>query len=233
MISNITRPQFTVSLMCLDLMRPAEQLAILNSRADGYHIDILDGHFAKNLALSPDFAKACRAYTQLPIEAHLMTNHPNDWIHELASAGVNTISVHAETIGHDAFRTCGAIKDAGCKVGVVLSPSTSFEVAKYYLHHADLLTLMTVDAGYAGQPFVPEMVEKVAEAAALREHKGYSYTIQVDGSCNERTFGLLHQAGADSYVLGSTGLFGLAEDVEQAWDLMLASFEKAVGRRHP
>ena len=223
------RPEFSVSLMCMDLLKGGEQLSVLNKRADQYHIDIMDGHFARNIAMSPDFVRACRDYGSLPMDVHLMTVEPNDWIEVLAEAGAATISAHVETINRDAFRVMRKIHSLGCRTGVALNPATALSETRHYLDEVDLLTIMTVDVGYAGQPFIEQMLPKIAEAADLKSREGLEFKLQIDGSCNRDTFARLHDAGAEVFILGSSGLFNLDPDLDVAWDKMEASFAEVTG----
>lgn len=224
-------PIFNASLMCMDLLHMQEQFNILNHSMDMYHIDIMDGHFAKNITLSPGFVKTCSKAAAKPMECHLMVEYPGDYIEELAKAGASIISCHAETINHDAFRLIDRIESLGCKFGVVLNPATPFLYAKHYLNHARLLTIMTVDVGYSGSKFVPEALDKIREAAAYREEHRLDYIIQVDGACNADNFKAMDLAGAESYVLGNTGLFAMAPDLEDAVKIMIRNFEKTTNRK--
>ena len=198
---------FSPSLMCMDLLSMKEQVEILNERADFYHVDIMDGHFVKNITLSPFFVSNLKRISKLPIDVHLMTEYPDDYIEELAKSGADYICPHAETINKDAFRIINKIKGFGCKAGIVLNPATPIEWIKYYIHLLDKITVMTVDPGFAGQPFIPEMLDKIKELKELKEKNGYNYLIEVDGSCNERTFDILTEAGAEVLIVGSSGLF--------------------------
>ena len=216
---------FSPSLMCMDLLNMKEQVEILNERADFYHVDIMDGHFVKNITLSPFFVSTLKRVSKLPIDVHLMTEYPDDYIEELAKAGADYICPHAETINKDAFRIINKIKGFGCKAGIVLNPATPIEWIKYYIHLLDKITVMTVDPGFAGQPFIPEMLDKIKELKELKEKNGYSYLIEVDGSCNERTFDILTEAGAEVLIVGSSGLFNLDSDLPKAWDKMMEIYE--------
>jgi len=211
----------------MDLLNIKEQIEILNDRADFYHVDIMDGHFVKNITLSPDFVKAISPVCKAPLDCHLMVTDPDNYIESLAAAGAAYICPHAETINSDAFRIINKIKSVGCKVGVVLNPATPLSYIKHYIHLLDKITIMTVDPGFAGQPFIREMLDKIREAKALKEEKGYKYLIEVDGSCNERTFKELYEAGTEVFIVGSSGLFNLDEDLTVAWDKMIANMEKA------
>jgi D-allulose-6-phosphate 3-epimerase len=223
------KPEFSVSLMCLDYLRIREQVEILNTRADYFHIDIMDGHFCKNITLSPDFMRAVKKIARRPLDVHLMTEYPNDFIDIVREAGAEWISPHAETINADAFRTVNKIKSLGAKAGVVLNPATPLEYIKHYAGKLDLITIMTVDVGYAGQPFIEEMLDKIRLCAQWKKDHGYRYKISVDGSCNGKTFARLHEAGAEIYVAGSSGLFSLDPDLNRAYDRMVKDFEDAAG----
>ena len=216
---------FSPSLMCMDLLSMKEQVEILNERADFYHVDIMDGHFVKNITLSPFFVSTLKRISKLPIDVHLMTEYPDDYIEELAKSGADYICPHAETINKDAFRIINKIKGFGCKAGIVLNPATPIEWIKYYIHLLDKITVMTVDPGFAGQPFIPEMLDKIKELKELKEKNGYNYLIEVDGSCNERTFDILTEAGAEVLIVGSSGLFNLDSDLPKAWDKMMEIYE--------
>jgi D-allulose-6-phosphate 3-epimerase len=213
--------------MCLDYLNIREQIEILNEKADYYHIDIMDGHFCKNITLSPDFMKAVKKIARLPLDVHLMTEYPNDFIDLVRNAGAEWISPHAETINTDAFRTINRIKSLGAKAGVVLNPATPLEYIRHYAGKLDLLTIMTVDVGYAGQPFIEEMLDKIRLAKQWKEQYGYGYRISVDGSCNAKTFKRLNDAGAEIYVVGSSGLFSVDPDLSAAYDKMLLNFRNA------
>lgn len=219
---------FSPSLMCMDLLDIKNQAEVLNSRCDCYHIDIMDGHYVKNITLSPCFTQAFSKVAAKPLDCHLMVTNPEDYVLPLKEAGAGTICFHAETVSAQAFRIINAIKAAGCKVGAVFNPATPLSAAQYYLHLLDKITVMTVDPGYAGQPFIEEMLQKIEQAKALKEKHGYKYIIEVDGSCNERTFARLHKAGAECYVVGTSGLFSLDDDLAKAWDKMQAAFNACV-----
>lgn len=220
--------KFSPSLMCMDLSKFKEQVEALNERAHFYHVDIMDGHFVKNITLSPFFIQELKKISKLPIDAHLMVEKPADFIDMTIDAGADYISLHAETINGEAFRHINTIKNRGRKFGVVLNPETPLDAIRHYIHHVDKLTIMTVDPGFAGQPYISEMIQKIKEANALKEKHGYKYLITIDGSCNKNTFKQLVEAGAEVLIVGSSGLFNLDEDVEKAWDLMMETFNKEV-----
>lgn len=221
------KAKFSPSLMCMDLLDIKNQIETLNTRADLYHIDIMDGHYVKNITLSPDFVKAISSITDVPLDCHLMVTNPDQYIESLANAGATYICPHAETINAEAFRMIHKIKSYGCKAGVVLNPATPLSYIQPYIHLLDKITIMSVDPGFAGQPFIKEMLEKVKEAKLLKEQNNYSYLIEMDGSCNEHTFTQLKEAGVEVFIVGNSGLFDLHEELPQAWNQMIHTFEAA------
>jgi len=232
------KPIFNPSLMCMDFLDIKNQLTILNSRADMYHIDIMDGHFVPNVTLSPDLAKAIAPASDLPMDFHLMVTDPVQYlepcrqaVQPLTQRGIiSYFSPHAEVISGKSFRILDQIRDAGFKTGVVLNPETPLVMVEAYLHKLDLITFMSVDPGFAGQPFIPEVLEQVKRAKQLKKTQPdrYHYIIQIDGSCNAKTFRTLADAGVESFIVGSSGLFHNDPDLAKAFDIMKNNFKKAV-----
>lgn len=221
------------SLMCMDLLKFKEQIEFIDSHADYFHIDIMDGHFVPNLTLSPFFVSQVKKLATKPLDCHLMVTRPQDYIAQLARAGADFITLHPETINGQAFRLIDEIRRHDMKVGLILNPETPVEAMKYYIHKADKITVMTVDPGFAGQPFIPEMLDKVAELKAWREREGLEYEIEVDGSCNQVTYEKLMAAGADVFIVGTSGLFNHAENIDEAWRIMTAQILAAKSEVQP
>ncbi|MCX9019043.1 D-allulose 6-phosphate 3-epimerase [Citrobacter portucalensis] len=220
--------KFSPSLMCMDLTRFREQITAMNGRADFYHVDIMDGSYVKNITLSPFFIENLKKITDVPIDVHLMVNHPEDIIPMCIDAGADIISFHPETANNKIFRLLNQIKDAGRRCGVVLNPATPADAIKEYAHLLDKVTVMSVDPGYAGQKFIPETLTKIKELIAMRENKGYHYLTEIDGSCNEKTFNVISRSGVDVFIVGTSGLFSLADNVSDAWDKMLDIYQREV-----
>lgn len=216
---------FAPSLMCMNLGKMKEQFQIMDQYIDLYHVDIMDGHFCKNMALTPGILKNFRENTDAELDVHLMTTNPSDWIEMCAEAGATYISPHAETINTDAFRTMQMIQKLGCKCGVVLNPATPLSYVESYLEYIDMLTIMTVDIGFAGQKFIDQMYEKIRLAKKLRDEKGYHYKIQIDGHCNKENYRQLVEAGADVLIVGNAGLFGLDKDLDAACHKMMTEYD--------
>ncbi|WP_179032288.1 D-allulose 6-phosphate 3-epimerase [Paenibacillus kribbensis] len=219
---------FSPSLMCMNLMDIENQLKVLNQRADMVHIDIMDGHYVKNITLSPYFMEQIRESLTIPMDVHLMVEKPSEFIKMIIDAGATYISPHAEVINSEAFRMIDTIKSAGCKAGIALNPATPLSHIQHYIHHLDKITFMSVDPGFAGQKFIPEVLGKIREAKALKEKHGYNYLIEIDGSCNEKTFKILEEAGVEVFIVGTSGLFNLDSDLNKAWDQMMEHFNSQV-----
>lgn len=216
------------SLMCMDLMNIGTQLAFFNQHADLLHVDVMDGHYVKNITLSAFFIEQIRPHTTLPIDVHLMVETPTDFIEQMAKAGADYICPHAETINTNAFRVINQIHQLGKKVGIALNPATPIESISAYIHLLDKITVMTVDPGYAGQPFIPEMLDKIKQLAELKTQHNYKFLLEVDGSCNINTYASLFNAGAEILIMGSSGLFKKDLTLEQAWQKMTTDIQQAI-----
>ena len=173
--------------------------------ADWLHLDIMDGHFVDNISFGPAVVATIRKLTQLPLDVHLMIEHPDHYLPRFLEAGANTITVHVEPEAkHNVAQTLTAIRAAGCGAGVSLNPATPFEAVEPYLGELDLLLVMTVHPGFGGQPFRPEMMEKVKRAKEWREANGGRLHIEVDGGINAGTAKLSIENGANVLVAGTS-----------------------------
>ena len=173
--------------------------------ADLLHIDVMDGHFVPNLTMGPAVVASIRPLTKVPFDAHLMVTHPQHFVTAFAEAGVDDLTVHVES-DHDVRTTIRAIRDAGVKPGLVLNPATPFEKAVPLLTEVDLLLVMSVRPGFAGQAFRPDIVPKIRQARAYLDKEGLRAELQVDGGIKVDTAPFVAAAGADILVSGS-GIF--------------------------
>lgn len=216
--------QFSPSLMTMDLDKFKEQITFLNNHVDSYHIDIMDGHFVPNITLSPWFIEQVKKISNVPISTHLMVTNPTQWIDQLIEIGSEYICVHAEVMNGVAYRLINKVHGAGLKFGVVLNPETKIDAITPYIDSVDKITIMTVDPGFAGEKFIDSTLDKIRHLRDLRYTNNFNYLIEMDGSSNKDTFYKIQKADPDIYILGRSGLFGLDEDIEKAWDTMLQDF---------
>ncbi|RJX75303.1 ribulose-phosphate 3-epimerase [Vibrio sinensis] len=214
------KPLIAPSLMCMDLTRLEEQIRFFDDKVGYYHVDIMDGHFVRNLTLSPFFVEQVKKIATAPMDCHLMVTNPEQYVGPLAKAGAAMISFHAETANGQAFRLIDNIRQHGMQVGLVLNPETRLDEVALYLNRMDKVTIMTVDPGFAGQPFIPEMLEKVKQFKQFREEHNLKFQIEIDGSCNKKTYKFLLDAGADVLIVGTSGLFNNDSDINKAWAIM-------------
>ncbi|OJG44492.1 ribulose-phosphate 3-epimerase [Enterococcus gilvus] len=212
----------------MNISKFAEQINCLNQTVDYYHIDIMDGHYVSNMTLSPWFIEQLNNHTTIPMDAHLMVTNPIDYVEPLLDIGVEVISIHAEFLNGHAFRLSETIKKRGKKLGVVLNPETPLNLIFDYIHLIDIVTVMTVDPGFAGQTFISESLEKVKKLTVCRKENNLGFDIQIDGSCNEKTYQTMIEAGADILIVGTSGLFNLNESIEKSVEIMQGHLDAAV-----
>lgn len=158
-----------------------------------------------------------------------MVTSPGDYIDELADCGADYITVHAETVQTEAFRVLGRIKAAGARPGAAICPATPLEAILPYLELLDLVVVMTVDIGYAGQKFIPQMMGKIRELDRIRREQNMDFLIETDGAIGKERYRQLHAAGVNAYVMGTSGLFQPGMDIESAAANMVREFAKATG----
>lgn len=173
--------------------------------ADMFHIDVMDGHFVPNLTLGPAIVKSLRPLTKVPFDAHLMVTHPQDFVIAFADAGVDDLTVHVES-DHDVRSTLKAIRDVHVRPGLVLNPATPFAKVVPHLADIDLLLIMTVQPGFAGQTFRADVLPKIREARAHIDRERIPLELEVDGGIKLDTAPIVAEAGADILVSGS-GIF--------------------------
>ncbi len=214
---------FSTSMMCVNMFELNEQFKTIEKYTDMYHIDIMDGHFVPNIALSFDFIKQLRVKTEKPLDVHLMIDNPHAYINRLLEYEVDYITLHPNTIEGNVFQLINKIKSHNTKFGIVLSPSNGIEIIKYYEKYIDKLTIMTVEPGFAGQTVIKEMIDKIKEIHQYREKNNLNFLIEVDGSNNDTTFKMYYESGADIFVLGSY-LFK-SHDLEKKYQEIFNYFE--------
>ncbi len=171
--------------------------------ADWIHFDVMDGNFVPNITFGPDMCKALRPLSDLPIDVHLMVEHPSDWIEPFKKAGADILTIHVESSERHLHRALQAIHAAGMKAGVVLNPATPIGSCVHLLPECDLVLLMSVNPGFGGQAFIPETLRKIRTLKSEIAERGLSTLIEIDGGVNPYTAKLCIEAGADVLVAGS------------------------------
>lgn len=197
-------------LALLDDVRKLERGGV-----DMLHIDIMDGVFVPNFALGTNLMRKLRPQTRLLFDVHLMVANPEPHIPLFANLGADIITFHVETTAR-LHQLVLLAKNLGKKVGVALSPATPHHGLSYLLPYLDMVLIMTVDPGFVGQKFIPEVVPKVKAVREMIDAMGLQIDIQVDGGIGEKTVPLLKQAGANVFVAGTSSVFSGKEDVEKA-----------------
>ena len=194
------------SILAADFSRLAEEVRYVEEAgADRIHCDVMDGHFVDNISFGPAVVEVVRKHTKLPLETHLMIEHADHYVPRFVEAGANWITVHVESEAkHDVRKTLRQIRGAGCRAGLTLNPATPFESIEPFLDQIDLLLIMTVHPGFGGQPFRPEMMDKVKRAATWNKESRANLDIEVDGGINPETARLSIENGANVLVAGTS-----------------------------
>lgn len=208
--------KISASLDCANYLTLLEDIRKLErGGVDMLHIDIMDGIFVPNFAIGTNLLRKLRPMTRLPFDVHLMVVNPEPHLSLFAQLGADCITFHAEgnaRLHHLAL----AVRRLGKKVGIALNPATDPEFLSYLLPYVDLVLCMTVDPGFVGQKFVPEVVAKVRRVREIARELGVDVDIAVDGGISEETVPLLKEAGANVFVAGTSSIFSGKEDLEVA-----------------
>jgi ribulose-phosphate 3-epimerase len=195
------------SILSADFSRLGEEVkAVEKAGADIIHFDVMDGHFVPNITVGPLVLEAVRKITQLPIDAHLMIDHPDLYVEDFIKAGANYISVHVEASRH-LHRSIQNIRNLGAKAGIALNPHTPVLSMGYILDEVDFVLVMTVNPGFGGQTFIPSAFKKVQELDQLRREHGLKFQIEIDGGIKVDNIAEVSKAGVDIFVAGSA-IFG-------------------------
>jgi len=190
------------SILDVDFTYLERELKTLESGgADLIHLDIMDGNFVPNISFGPRIVESIKSKTSLPLEVHLMVERPENHIKSFIDAGGDIIIVHYETSKH-LDRLIQTINEADVKSGIALNPATPLNVIEYLINKIDFLLLMTVNPGFGGQKFIPEMFGKIEKARKIIDNQKKSISLEVDGGINFNNISKVIEAGAEIIVVG-------------------------------
>jgi ribulose-phosphate 3-epimerase len=216
------------SLLSADPLKFGEEIRDIESAgADWHHVDVMDGHFVPNLTFGLPLIEALRESANLPLDVHIMISNPEKVALDYVKAGADYLTFHIEVVKHS-HRLAEAIRQGGAKVGVALNPGTALEFVEPLLNFVDMVLIMSVNPGFGGQSFIPQMVDKVAALHQMLQTKNLEDTvlIQVDGGINPETGTKMVRAGASVLVAGSY-IYG-SKNREQAIAKLRQQTERAL-----
>jgi ribulose-phosphate 3-epimerase len=212
------------SILSADFARLGEQIdEVARAGADYIHIDVMDGHFVPNITIGAPVVASIRRVTNLPLDVHLMIEHPERYISDFARAGADIITVHVEASPH-LHGTIQAIKELGVKAGVSLNPATPLSTIEEFIALVDLVLIMSVNPGFGGQSFIPEAIPKIADMRRVLEDRGSSAELEVDGGITADNVPDMVKAGADVLVAGNS-VFRAPEGIGRAMQILREAAE--------
>ena len=212
------------SLLACDFARIGQEIdRVVAGGADLVHVDVMDGHFVTNLSIGPPVVESIRKYTDLPLDVHIMVTDPAYYIERFADAGADSITFHVEATD-EPLKLLDRLGELGLGAGVSIRPVTGADALVGVAGAADLVLVMTVEPGYGGQAFMPDMLNKIRTVRGMLRS---DQRIEVDGGIDMTTIGSCAEAGADVFVAG-TGIFG-ADDVSAAISGLCRSAEAGAG----
>ena len=215
--------QISPSILSADFSQLGNEIKRLeDGGADMIHVDVMDGHFVPNLTMGPPIIKALRRFTKLPFDVHLMISPVNRYIQDYADAGADIITIHPEAT-KDLKRSIQHIRSLNKKVGVSLNPETKIDLITNLLNEIDLVLVMSVNPGFGGQKFMPEVLEKIKQLKKIKDQKKLEFDIEIDGGINFDNNKLAIEAGANILVSGTTVFKNNNGNIKKNIDLLKSS----------
>tara|TARA_Y100001935_G_scaffold7319_1_gene5511 strand:+ start:12 stop:671 length:660 start_codon:yes stop_codon:yes gene_type:complete len=196
--------QISPSILSADFSQLGDEIKKLSDAgADMIHVDVMDGHFVPNLTIGPPVIKDLKKYSSIPFDVHLMISPVHKYIEAYAEAGADIITIHPEATDN-LQESIDKISELNKKVGVSLNPKSKINLIEKYLDQIDLVLIMSVNPGFGGQKFMPEVLEKIKKLVQIRESKNLKFDIEIDGGINFDNSKLAIEAGANILVSGTT-----------------------------
>ncbi len=212
--------QISPSILSADFSQLGREIRKLeDAGADMIHVDVMDGHFVPNLTIGPPVIKALKKDSSLPFDVHLMISPVHKYIESYANAGADIITIHPEATD-DLLKSINKIKELKKKVGISLNPETKIEIIKEFLDQIDLILVMSVNPGFGGQKFMPEVLDKVKKLDEIRKSLKLNYVIEIDGGINFENSKLAISSGVDILVSGTTIFKNNNGDIKRNIDLL-------------
>ena len=198
------------SILSADFVNLERELERIRT-ADFVHVDVMDNHFVPNLTMGPPIVERIQAVSPIPLDVHLMISDADRWAPGYAELGAASVTFHAEA-AQDPVALARRLREIGAMAGIALKPGTDPEPYLELLPEFDLVLVMTVEPGFGGQSFMPDMMPKLGRLAEARAKHGIELRLQVDGGISADTIGIAAEAGADTFVAGSAVYGGVPED---------------------
>ncbi|MDC0416422.1 ribulose-phosphate 3-epimerase [Candidatus Pelagibacter sp.] len=212
--------QISPSILSADFSQLGNEIKRLEEGgADLIHVDVMDGHFVPNLTIGPPVIKALKKNCSIKFDVHLMISPVHKYIEAYADAGADIITIHPEATD-DLSASIKRIKDLGKKVGVSLNPETKVSIIKDHLEQIDLVLIMSVNPGFGGQKFMPEVLNKIKELKNIQKEKNLDFDIEIDGGINFENSKIAIEAGANILVSGTTIFKSNNGDIKKNIDLL-------------
>ena len=212
--------QISPSILSADFSQLGKEIKKLeDAGADMIHVDVMDGHFVPNLTIGPPVIKALKKNSLLPFDVHLMISPVHKYIESYANAGADIITIHPEAT-NDLLESINKIKEFKKKVGISLNPKTKIDIIEKVLDQIDLILIMSVNPGFGGQKFMPEVLNKVKKLDEIRKNSKLNFVIEIDGGINFENSKLAIESGVDILVSGTTIFKNNNGDIKKNIDLL-------------